>query len=208
MASPNADVNDLPRDERERERWFEWCASAARLEPKLVGHVSKHAALLDQLATERGFDPQTYLRVMLDWVRGTETAIPRRASSPSRIADAIEAWHSALLRGCHDLDPDLVFPAPPHLAVHGDFVATPITNVGQLYAEGRTMRHCVGALAPRVLAGELAIFHVVVRSEPVTVAVGRDPLGWHLVEATGFENRMPDAVDEIGAWVSRTRRGP
>lgn len=94
-----------------------------------------------------------------------------------------------------DLDPELALGPPP---IPSSEPFQPISTVGELRSEGRTMRHCVVVRAEDVLAGSCYVYRVNVAGERGTLQVGKRPDGWVIEEFRLARNADPSPA----AWAA------
>jgi len=99
---------------------------------------------------------------------------------------------------------DSRFPPPPFPGEEG---LRPITTLGQLAQEGRTLRHCCLSYIHQVVAGEMA-FYSLLRPERATVALARRSAGWTIYDIRGQSNRGVRAATwrRMERWLGEVQR--
>lgn len=211
---------DIPRDLRARESWFDWQWTVSDLGhvPEAVLHgfatfASCHFATLEELIRQRCrdlADREAALGQLIDYLRGTARVLTRR-TSPARVLADCDAWHAREEWEC-DARPETPLPAEPW-ACHGrwrqgrDEIA-PLRTVADLQAESRQMQHCVVTHTRPALAGDVAIFHAEILGSALTIEISA---GSHnipaLTEASGIRNARPGPAQlaVIGDWLEDLR---
>jgi hypothetical protein len=137
----------------------------------------------------------------------TDAALSRFARAPGGLA----RLHEILVRALNDPDTDvhasianaaLSFGAPP---IPSNAVFQAITTVGELYDEGREMRHCVATRAEDILARTCYVYRVDVNGERGTLQVGIRPDGLVIDEFRLRNNAEPSpaAWESAVEWIHR-----
>ena len=116
----------------------------------------------------------------------------------------VELVHESLLATGADDDPDVdsnVAFGPPPIPSSEHFQA--ITTVGELWTEGREMRHCVAVRAEDVRAGHCYVYRVTVAGERGTLQVGMREEGLVIDEfrLAGNANPSSAAWAAAHAWI-------
>lgn len=210
IAAVGIDINDMPKDQDARRRWYETVAECQRQQRSLPARadrerfgafVSKNALELDAIAEARYLPIDSVLTEIIDWnVHGPGT-VPSRRSSVRRVLEAVTAWHAGLWAG-PTIDPQTKLPiGPVPTAAIAGISVEPIKTVGELVAEGAVMHHCVGGYAERALEGHVFLYKGKVRRQRVTLAIASDGSRWRLVDVAGFANRPPDDPALVHRWI-------
>lgn len=137
----------------------------------------------------------------------TDAALNRFARTPGGLA----RLHDILVRALNDPDAEvhgsianaaLSFGAPP---TSSNDVFQAITTVGELYDEGRQMRHCVATRAADILAGTCYVYRVDLNGERGTLQVGVRPDGLVIDEFRLRNNAEPSPATWKAAaeWIHR-----
>jgi len=135
---------------------------------------------------------------------GSDPAVVRLARTPGGLAQL----HDILVRALTDPDTAnssianaaLSF-GPPPIPSNGVFQA--ITTVGELYEEGREMRHCVATRADDILDGQCYIYRMELGGERATLQIGIRPEGFIIDELRLRYNAEPSPAARKAAaeWV-------
>ena len=93
----------------------------------------------------------------------------------------------------------LPFPPPP---IESNDEISWLETPSEVVDEGRRMKHCVAAYAPRVQRGDYALYHM---ADPANLTVGlrKSVAGWQLDQVRGVCNRMPtrEELKRIDEWL-------
>jgi PcfJ-like protein len=216
---------DIPPDVRGTAAWFRATKAAALMGPHprlseeaqllLSAFCSRHAVALKRLAHE---GVPVLRHEIIDHVAATGRA-PERDSSPERVVADARRWHAEMAQaqgvadlggqlaidGLHDIREDTPLPAAPFPAWSDHEISVrPLTTVGELFAEGRKMRHCVASYLGSILSGTYAIYSATVRDAPLTIALRTHGPRWYLAELKRFANREPTCYDHraVARWLA------
>jgi hypothetical protein len=136
-----------------------------------------------------------------------------------KLVDDMERWHRAMYA--------VRRPTPPQAPDHGlsgfqgltgeqqgrAWRVVEITDVVDLWTEGKTLRHCVASYAARIEGGTCAIFSLRMSStseaEERLVTIEVDRARKTVVQARGFANRNPTAEEMaiLRTWAAANRLG-
>ena len=204
------DINDMPRDVAARACWFDALAAWRRVSMyhdewtciPMGGFVSCHGLALAGLADERGIDLEALLAEIVDWMLATNAPVPQRRTQPHRIGELVRAWHE-MLWDVSILDPAApLAPGPRSIEPVPGVELESIRTAGELYEEGRRMRHCVGSMAAQGAGGALFFYRGAVAGQPVTIAIAPWRTQWRLIEAAGCANTRVLRRDLIDQWIN------
>jgi hypothetical protein len=141
----------------------------------------------------------------------TDPALKRFTRTPG----GLQQLHDVLVRALNQPDANPAgcladaerFLGPPPIPPNETFQA--ITTVGELYAEGREMRHCVASRADDVLAGACYVYRMNLNGERATLQIGIHPSGWVIDEFRLRGNADPSEEAWAAAveWI-RNANGP
>jgi len=216
---------DIPRGVYENARWFRTLKARADL---VAPHVDQAEGLLCELSHFasrhfRALHPPRRRAVMgrrmgqlIDYVLAAGRHTSRR-TCPERLLAECSNWHRNVYRnlelcstpGQSPVTPETQFPGSGIDSwSDGRVVATRIRTVGELLAEGRRMRHCVGSRAKAALVGRCSIYSVAVDGRPITVELNHLPNGRsYLSEVAGFANRAvgDQELRAMAPWLESIR---
>lgn len=218
-------VRDLTGDEAAVMALRHWPRLPTPLLPLVKGPLLLHLHWLREelAATDNRWMLGQILEQHLPLVRDTSRMLERLGydrSDPallrfSRSPGGLQRLHDVLVRALNHPDANvsgclanaaLSFGAPP---IPSNAIFRAITSVGELYDEGREMRHCVASRADDVLAGACYVYRMNLNGERATLQIGIHPSGWVIDEfrLRGNANPSEEAWAAALEWI-RNANGP